>query len=178
MGRIKFNTAYALDGTTLTNRLFADTTASALSEMIHIIGFDSALYTSYLDSTINNTYVSQIMQTATGLAAGRSVTQMITTPNVVTWARSWFNCPTINGMLLENEASDGNSYWDRTLMYDEIMTRTALSAQRGISGLTFALLKDMGWYTVDDTFNDTSPYGYKKGCEFFFNGCNSTTTFT
>jgi hypothetical protein len=29
MGRIKFNT-YSLDGTTLTNRLFADTTASAL----------------------------------------------------------------------------------------------------------------------------------------------------
>lgn len=31
MGRIKFNTAYNLDGAVLTNRLFADTTASALS---------------------------------------------------------------------------------------------------------------------------------------------------
>jgi hypothetical protein len=102
MGRIKFNTAYTLDNTTLTNRLFADTTASTLSEMIHIMGFDSALYTSYLDSTINNVYVSQVMQTATGLAAGRLATKMITTPKVVAWARSWFNCASINGMLLED----------------------------------------------------------------------------
>lgn len=36
----------------------------------------------------------------------------------------------------------------------------------------------MGWYTVDDTFNDTSPYGYNKGCDFFNNGCNSSTTYT
>jgi proprotein convertase subtilisin/kexin type 5 len=62
-------------------------------------------------------------------------------------------------------------------MYDELMTRTPLSAQRGISSLTFALFKDMGWYTVDDTFNDTSPYGYQKGCDFFNNGCNSSTAY-
>jgi hypothetical protein len=49
-------------------------------------------------------------------------------------------------------------------MYDEIMTRTPLGAQRGVSGLTYALFKDMGWYFVDDTFNDTSPFGYKKTC--------------
>lgn len=37
---------------------------------------------------------------------------------------------------------------------------------------------DMGWYTVDDSFNDTSPYGYLKGCDFFFNACNASTAFT
>jgi|JI9StandDraft_1071089.scaffolds.fasta_scaffold683112_1 hypothetical protein len=63
-------------------------------------------------------------------------------------------------------------------MYDELMTRDALGSQRGISGLTFALFSDMGWYTVDATFNDTSPYGYKKGCDFFNLGCNSSTTYT
>lgn len=31
-------------------------------------------------------------------------------------------------------------------MYDELMTGTELGAQKGFSGLTFALLKDMGWY--------------------------------
>jgi len=111
MGRIKFNTAYALDGTTLTNRLFADTTASALSEMFHIMGFDSDLYASYLDSTTNNTYTNPVMQTATGLATGRVVNKMITTPNVVAWAKAWFNCASITGMLLENEGADSNNYW-------------------------------------------------------------------
>jgi len=29
------------------------------------------------------------------------------------------------------------------------MTGTTLGATKGFSGLTFALLKDSGWYTVD-----------------------------
>jgi hypothetical protein len=29
----------------------------------------------------------------------------------------------------------------------------------------------MGWYDTDDTFNDTSNYGYKKGCSFYFDAC-------
>jgi hypothetical protein len=33
------------------------------------------------------------------------------------------------------------------------MTATSFGAAKGMSGLTFALLKDMGWYTVDDTFS-------------------------
>ena len=40
------------------------------------------------------------------------------------------------------------------------MTATQLGAQKGFSGLTFAILKDMGWYEVDDSFNDTTNYGY------------------
>jgi hypothetical protein len=52
-------------------------------------------------------------------------------------------------------------------MYDELMTGTSLgSTIKYFSGLTFAALKDMGWYTVDDTFNETSNYGYQKGCTF------------
>lgn len=186
MGRIKFNTAHTLDGTTLTDRLFADTTASAIHELIHIMGFDSSLYGTFLDSATNKAYATPISQTATGLNASRLTTKMITSPKVVAWAKAWFNCNSITGMLLENEGFDGDtpewaastdSHWDRTLMYDELMTRTAFSAQRGLSGLTYAFLMDMGWYTVDDTFNDTSPYGYHKGCDFFFQACNSTTSF-
>ena len=34
------------------------------------------------------------------------------------------------------------------------MTATSMGAtSKYFSGLTFAALKDMGWYTVDDTFN-------------------------
>lgn len=62
-------------------------------------------------------------------------------------------------------------------MYDEVMTKGRFGPQKSISGLTFALLKDMGWYTVDDTFNDTSSYGYKQQCDFFRKGCNHTSQF-
>lgn len=51
------------------------------------------------------------------------------------------------------------------------MTGTDLGAQKGFSGLSYALLKDMGWYNVDDTFNDTSNYGKGKGCDFYNDAC-------
>ena len=63
-------------------------------------------------------------------------------------------------------------------MYDELMTGTQLGAQKAFSGLTFAILKDMGWYDVDDTFNDTVNYGYKKGCQFLTDACYGTNVDT
>lgn len=78
--------------------------------MFHVMGFDSDLYATYLDSTTNVTYASAVMQTATGLKAGRVVNKMITTPNVVAWAKAWFSCASITGMLLENE-DPSNNYW-------------------------------------------------------------------
>lgn len=55
------------------------------------------------------------------------------------------------------------------------MTGTELGAQKSFSGLTFAVLKDMGWYEVDDTFNDTTNYGKGEGCTFFTNACYGTS---
>lgn len=59
-------------------------------------------------------------------------------------------------------------------MYDEIMTGTALGAVKYFSGLTFSALRDMGWYTVDSTFNETSNFGYNKGCDFINKACYGT----
>jgi len=64
-------------------------------------------------------------------------------------------------------------------MYDELMTATSLgTTTKYFSALTFATLKDMGWYTVDDTFYETSNYGYQKGCSFVLDACSSGTSFT
>ena len=60
-------------------------------------------------------------------------------------------------------------------MYDELMTGTELGAQKGVSGLSYAMLRDMGWYEVDGTFNDSTNYGYKKGCTFYDEGCYQTS---
>lgn len=55
------------------------------------------------------------------------------------------------------------------------MTGTKLGPQKPFTALTFALLKDMGWYGVDDKFNDTTNYGYQKGCSFLTDACYATT---
>lgn len=59
------------------------------------------------------------------------------------------------------------------------MTGTQLGpSAKYFSGLTFAILRDMGWYTVDSTFNETSNFGYQKGCDFLKKGCTGGTTFS
>lgn len=55
------------------------------------------------------------------------------------------------------------------------MTGTSLGARKGFSGLTFAMLKDMGWYTVDDSWSDTTNYGYGLGCPFMEDACYGTS---
>ena len=59
-----------------------------------------------------------------------------------------------------------------------MMTATSLGTAKYFSGLSFALLKDSGWYSVDETFAGTSNYGYKKGCSFLTDACYGGTSFT
>lgn len=70
--------------------------------MIHIMGFNSNLFSTYLNPATNNTYTYSVMQTATGLSSGRSTTMMIVTPFVKDWIRNWYDCGDLDGMLLEN----------------------------------------------------------------------------
>ena len=56
------------------------------------------------------------------------------------------------------------------------MTGTSLgTTPKYFSGLSFAVLKDMGWYAIDDTFAGTSNYGYHKGCSFIYDACYSSS---
>lgn len=186
MGRIVFNT-YSLTDTVsaLTNRLFQSIVSTALHETLHILGMDSTLYSSWLDSdstsaTYGNVYSSTTTSASSLIASQRPNSTFLTTPNVKAWTQTFFGCATAPGMLLENQDSSlgvgfgGGSHWERTAMYDELMTATALGPVKYFSGLSLSALRDMGWYTVDSTFNETSNYGYQKGCSFLYDACYGT----
>jgi hypothetical protein len=62
VGRIIFNTYILVDlETVLTNRLFQSITATALHETMHIMGFDSTLYATYLDPNLGYPYASTLL---------------------------------------------------------------------------------------------------------------------
>lgn len=157
---------------------------------MHIMGLDSTLYPYWLDSdetssTYAKNYSATTLSGAGIMHSSRTNTRFMITPNVAKWAQDYYNCPAVDlpGIPLENEdgtfvIGGGGSHWERVAVYDELMTGTAMGAAKGFSGLTFAALKDMGWYTVDDTFNETSNFGYKKGCTFVKNACYGGTTFS
>jgi proprotein convertase subtilisin/kexin type 5 len=78
---------------------------------------------------------------------------------------------------LENEGtgSSQGSHWERAVFYDELMTATTMGSVKHLSGLTLALLEDMGWYTVDTYEFEGISFGKGKGCDFYNNACYSSS---
>ena len=100
MGRIIFNTYQLVDQqSTLTNRVFQSVTSTALHETMHILGFDSTLYTSYLDPLVRAPYTST-PQTVGTVNSNRPATNFMTTPYVLAWAKAFFGCTSLTGMPL------------------------------------------------------------------------------
>jgi hypothetical protein len=80
---------------------------------MHILGFDSNLYTTYLDpnSADGSEYTSYVSASAK-LHGSRPASILLTTPYVTAWAKDFFGCNSITGMQLENEdASTPGSHW-------------------------------------------------------------------
>jgi proprotein convertase subtilisin/kexin type 5 len=48
----------------------------------------------------------------------------IVTPKVVATAKKYYNCPTVDGMELENEGGSGSrgSHWEKSILMNEFMT--------------------------------------------------------
>ncbi len=146
---------------------------------MHILGFDSTLYYTYLDPTTGAPY-SYLPNVTTTVNSNRPATTFLVTPFVKAWARSHYGCSSLVGMPLQNQDGTGAgaaSHWQRAAAYDQVMTGTSLGT-KGFSGLTFALLKDSGWYGVDDSFAQKFNFGKNKGCSFVMDACYSATSFS
>lgn len=101
IGRIIFNTYVLVDNeATLTNRIFQSVTSTALHETIHILGFDSTLYYSFLDPLTGYPYSVPQLNASNTVNVKRNSTNLLATPNVLAWAKDFFGCSTLQGMLL------------------------------------------------------------------------------
>ena len=83
VGRIKFNTYNLVDQeSSLTNRLFAEVTATAIHETLHILGFDQSLYSTYLNPDDGFVYSSTTTQTTLHASRTGGSNYLLTTPFV------------------------------------------------------------------------------------------------
>ena len=81
--------------------------------MTHALGFGSNYFSTYINTATNNVYTSTT-DTVTNTRNSVSVTNtVLTTPNVLAWARTHYNCAGLTGMQLENEGGAGTagSHW-------------------------------------------------------------------
>ncbi|EAR86150.2 leishmanolysin family protein (macronuclear) [Tetrahymena thermophila SB210] len=162
------------------NTTFQENVSVALHELTHALGFSGGAVQYWIDPETGRPYgsstVSKVLQ-YTNLW-GFSRVSKISSQNVLQVARNYFACSTIDGMFLENQGGSGSmgSHWEKDLIRNEYMTASQVQGSV-ISEFTAALLRDTGFYASINS-NLLSPiyWGKYKGCDFFYNVCNSTTT--
>jgi len=96
---------------------------------------------------------------------------------VLTRAREYFNCPTLDGLDLEDEgdSASAGSHWERKIMFNELMTASDIPDAR-VTEFTLALLEGTGWYSPDYTMVEPLTWGKGAGCGFVQASCIDSST--
>ena len=141
-----------------------------LHEFLHIIGFANNMYEKYV--VPGTTRARGLSEVTTSITAGGKTYNAIKLPEVLAWAKAYFNCQSLTGVPLENEGGDGTagSHWEKTYFPYEVMN-PSLEFPAFMSGLTQALLRGSGWYYVKDFSDQYYNWGYFAGCNYFSGAC-------
>lgn len=135
---------------------------TTLHELFHILGFNSELFYYFIDENMNKrNNADSFVRSPSGKYIG------VKTPAVLREAKSFYNCPTIESVPLEDEGGPGSaqSHWERSIFYDEFMTASSVSGSK-ISVFSLALLEDSGWYTPDYSMKEQFTYLKGTECDF------------
>ncbi|VDN99905.1 unnamed protein product [Rodentolepis nana] len=102
---------------------------------------------------------------------------LVVTPNVLRYARKYFDCRDLEGVELEDQGGLGVSlsHWEMRILGNELMTATFTNSFR-ISNLTLAFLEDTGWYLPKYSLAQNLAWGAKRGCVFSSQSCYSYMT--
>lgn len=147
-------------------------------EITHALGFSSSKFEYFLQPGTTNFYPNfgfgSVYSNSFDATLGRYVSK-ITTPKVVDFVKSFFNCQSWPGAgaELENQGGSGtvNSHWEKRLFPYEYMNPISESTMIR-SALTLAYFEDSGWYQVDYTHAQTLIWGAGEGCDFARRKCS------
>ncbi|EAR86011.2 leishmanolysin family protein (macronuclear) [Tetrahymena thermophila SB210] len=177
VGRVLFNIG-AMDIDESSTQSFQDNFSTSLHEILHILGFTGKSVQYWIDPDTNKPYgennVSKILTSETRWQIDNVL--KISSKNILRVSRNHYNCPSINGMYLENQGGSGSmgSHWERDLLSNEFMTASIVQRIYSISEFTAALLLDTGYYAeINSNFLNPIYWGKNKGCDFFNNSCNT-----
>jgi len=159
---IKLNKVY------LNSKLQSDyLEALMLHELTHALGFSEEIFT-------NEQYSENLIMEKT---IGVKTHYYIKSPKVVEFAKTYFNCPTLDGVEIENNEVGGpGSHWSSRILLGEYMTDFSYQEEQAISGFTLALFEDLGYIKVKNKYTGgLMRFGKQKGCDFVFGKCIDTT---
>ncbi|KAM9305743.1 LOW QUALITY PROTEIN: leishmanolysin-like peptidase [Gastrophryne carolinensis] len=168
-------------------------------EVIHALGFSAGLFALYRDDNgdpLTPRYMNglplfndslgvyqwsdRVVRTVTRIwevSGSRTVRHnvfLLVTPRVTDEVRRHFNCPTLEGMELENQGGPGTelNHWEKRLLENEAMTGSH-TQNRVFSRITLALMEDTGWYRANYSLAQRLEWGRGKGCDFILKSCRS-----
>ncbi|XP_065883622.1 ciliated left-right organizer metallopeptidase-like [Dysidea avara] len=147
-----------------------------LHEILHAIGFSSADFKLFLNEN------GLSYDATTRLRVNGARVLAVNSPKVLSYAREYYSCPNLKGVLLENEGGSGSarSHWESRTLSHEIMIAAStelLDNYTSISNFTLNILEDSGWYKVNYTTAE-SLYSYELlwgkglGCGFVTADCD------
>jgi proprotein convertase subtilisin/kexin type 5 len=174
-GKVIFN-LYYLDPNVTEIDKFNDLLKVTMHELTHVLGFSASLYQYYLNPANGSLpYLDQV-----STIFSNSTPPLLKTPLVTELARQYYNCPSIQGMRLEDEGSSASlgSHWERVVLQNEYMTASSVGWSAAVSNFTLSLLQDSGWYQVNFNHRDEVYWGRAKGCDFFDFACNASSSYT
>jgi hypothetical protein len=144
--------------------------ATAMHELFHGLGFEEGRVQKQIR---NNRIVSGVETITIGSASeGTKQVDIVTSPRVVAEARKHFNCPTLRGVELEDNAKQGRygSHWEKRVMGTDVITPTLHQDDKfygpRVSRITLAYFEDLGYYYPNYTTATHFGYGLGAGCDF------------
>ena len=135
----------------------------AIHELFHVLGFSNANYGDFIDSKGTTIPIEKTISYYSNKRGAISLG--LISPNVVAFGKKYFGCESLNIIPLENDGdkSSAGSHFERAIFFNEVMTASEIK-DAVFSGFSFSVLKDSGWYGINELFVEELQAGKDMGC--------------
>ncbi len=144
---------------------------TAKHEATHALGFSAPFFSSRGYLGLDDAFHAGGTLT---ISERSHMVSKINSPRVLAEARAHFNCPTLNGLEIEDQGGSGTagSHWEKRILVPEAMVGEISTARAYFSRMTLAFFEDTGNYRANYSQADPITWGKGKGCNFALSSCN------
>ena len=140
-------------------------------EFTHLLGFSKSLFGKY----VHPGSFKKRQDVMGNITLGQEIFPAVTMPEVVSFAREYFGCESLQGMPLENDGGSeiAGSHWEKLFLPQEFMNHISENPAV-ISEFTLVFFRATGWYQIEAGASEKYSIGKGAGCQLF-NVCPAST---
>ena len=110
-----------------------------IHEFTHVLGFWDYYFTNFFHNTFYRIDSSGVNRA------------YINSPKVIEVGKKYFNCPSVDGIALEDSGQEGTAgtHWEARILLGDYMNGYIFTEEQAVSEFTLALLEDSGYYKAN-----------------------------